>query len=168
MTMPEDGPIRLIGRWDELGPDQRQRAITRGLDKIFDPGLRRDIAALIEDVREHGDAALVRALKRFDGCAVDPAGLRVTEEEFAAARATVSPALLSAIRDGIDHVRRFNEQITARGDWSFESEPGLTVGEKVTPSPAPGCSCPAARPPTRRSWSSWPRPPSWPGCRRSR
>ena len=127
MTMPDtpdpDGPIRLIGRWDELSPDQRQRATTRGLDKIFDPGLRRDIAALIEDVREHGDAALVRALKTFDGCAVEPTGLRVTEQEFAAARATVSPALLSAIRDGIDHVRRFNEQITARGDWSSSPSP---------------------------------------------
>jgi histidinol dehydrogenase len=155
MTMPDvarpedapdpDGPIRLIGRWDELTPDQRQRATTRGLDKIFDPGLRRDIAALIEDVREHGDAALVRALKTFDGCAVEPAGLRVTEQEFADARATVSPALLSAIRDGIDHVRRFNEQITARGDWSFESEPGLTVGEKVTPIASAGLFVPSGK-----------------------
>jgi histidinol dehydrogenase len=87
MTMPDNGPIRLIGRWDELSPDQRQRAVTRGLDKIFDPGLRRDIAALIEDVRDSGDAALVRALKTFDGCEVDPARLRVTEEEFAEAPA---------------------------------------------------------------------------------
>jgi NAD(P)-dependent dehydrogenase (short-subunit alcohol dehydrogenase family) len=129
MTMPDNDPIRLIGRWDQLSPDQQQRATTRGLDKIFDPGLRRDIAALIEDVRDTGDEALVRALKTFDGCEVAPARRRVTEEEFAAARATVSQALLSAIRDGIDHVRRFNEQITARGDWSFESEPGLIVGE---------------------------------------
>ena len=144
-TPDPDRPIRLIGRWDELSPDQRQRATTRGLDKIFDPGLRRDIAALIEDVREHGDAALVRALKTFDGCAVEPAGLRVTEQEFAAARATVSPALLSAIRDGIDHVRRFNEQITARGDWSFESEPGLTVGEKVTPIASAGLFVPSGK-----------------------
>lgn len=143
--MNEQSPIRLIGRWDELSPDERQRATTRGLDKIFDPGLRRDIAALIEDVREHGDAALVRALKAFDGCDIDPAGLRVTDEEFAAARATVSPALLSAIRDGIDHVRRFNEQITARGDWSFESEPGLTVGEKVTPIASAGLFVPSGK-----------------------
>lgn len=144
-TPDPDSPIRLIGRWDDLSPDQRQRATTRGLDKIFDPGLRRDIAALIEDVRDNGDAALVRALKTFDGCDVDPARLRVSEEEFAAARATVNPALLSAIRDGIDHVRRFNQQITARGDWSFESEPGLTVGEKVTPIASAGLFVPSGK-----------------------
>jgi histidinol dehydrogenase len=138
-------PIRLIGSWGELTPQQRRDATTRGLDKIFDPGLRRDISRLIEDVRAGGDAALVRALKSFDGCDVDASRLRVTDAEFAAARASVSPALLAAIRDGIDHVRRFNEQITARGDWSFESEPGLTVGEKVTPIASAGLFVPSGK-----------------------
>jgi hypothetical protein len=41
-------PIRLIGSWSELSPEQRRDATTRGLDKIFDPGLRRDIAQPIE------------------------------------------------------------------------------------------------------------------------
>jgi histidinol dehydrogenase len=144
MTMPAN-PIRLIGSWSELSPRQRRDATTRGLDKIFDPDLRRDITRLIEDVRVNGDAALVRALKSFDGCDVDPSRLRVSEEEFGAARASVSPALLAAIRDGIDHVRRFNEQITARGDWSFESEPGLTVGEKVTPIASAGLFVPSGK-----------------------
>jgi histidinol dehydrogenase len=138
-------PIRLIGSWSEMSAPERQRAVTRGLDKIFDSGLRDGIAALIEDVRVNGDAALVRALKTFDGCEVDAAGLRVTEAEFAAARASVSPALLAAIRDSIDHVRRFNEQIAARGDWSFESEPGLVVGEKVTPIASAGLFVPSGK-----------------------
>jgi histidinol dehydrogenase len=138
-------PIRLIGNWSELTPRQREEETTRGLDKIFDPRLRDDIARLIDDVRVNGDAALVRALKSFDGCDVDPSRLRVTEEEFAAARAAVTPELLAAIRDGIDHVRRFNEQITARGDWSFESEPGLTVGEKVTPIASAGLFVPSGK-----------------------
>jgi histidinol dehydrogenase len=93
-------PIRRIGSWAELSPEQRRRAVTRGLDQIFDPALREDIARLIEDVRANGDAALVRALKAFDGCEVDASRLRVTDAEFAAARASVSPALLDAIRDG--------------------------------------------------------------------
>lgn len=138
-------PIRLIGSWGELTPQQRRDATMRGLDKIFDPGLRRDITVLIEDVRANGDAALVRALKSFDGCDVDASGLRVTDAEFAAARASVRPALLAAIRDGIDHVRRFNEQIMTRGDWSFESEPGLTVGEKVTPIASAGLFVPSGK-----------------------
>jgi hypothetical protein len=30
-------PIRHIGAWAELSPEQRRRAVTRGLDKNFDP-----------------------------------------------------------------------------------------------------------------------------------
>ena len=127
-----NGPVRFIGRWNSLSQSDRQATLTRGLDKIFSPQLREDICALLEDVRLNGDAAVARALKKFDGCDVAPGRLRVSDEEFAHARATVSSGLLTAIRDGIDHVRRFNEQVVARGDWSFESEPGLTVGEKIT------------------------------------
>lgn len=143
--MPNPAPVRVIGHWGKLtGPD-RERALSRGLDKIFDPALRASIASLVEDVRQRGDAAVADALARFDGCQVDPAGLRVTDEEFARARAAVDPALLAAIRDGIDHVRRFNEQIAARGDWSFESEPGLTVGEKVGPIASAGLFVPSGK-----------------------
>ncbi len=143
--MTANGPIRLIGSWSALSQEQRRRATTRGLDKIFDAKLRGEIARLIDDVRVNGDAALVRALKAFDGCDVEASRLRVSEAEFAAARASVSPALLAAIHDGIDHVRRFNEQITARGDWSFESEPGLHVGEKVSPIASAGLFVPSGK-----------------------
>ena len=138
-------PVRLIGTWDQLDDDARERAIARGTDRIFDPALRESIAELIEDVRTNGDDALVRALRTFDGCVVPPDRLRVTDEEFDQARKAVDPDLLAAIRDGIDHVRRFNEQITAVGDWSFESEPGLTVGEKVSPIASAGLFVPSGK-----------------------
>jgi len=143
--MSKTSPIRIIGTWGNLNAEDRRRATTRGFDKIFDSALRESIVELIEDVRLNGDDALVRALKNFDGCDVAASRLRVTEEEFSAARARVSPDLLVAIRDGIDHVRRFNEQITARGDWSFESEPGLIVGEKVTPIASAGLFVPSGK-----------------------
>jgi histidinol dehydrogenase len=140
-----NGPIRLIGRWGEMAADERRTAVTRGTDRIFDPQLRRDIIELIEDVRVNGDDAMARALKKFDGCDVGPGGLAVTEEEFANARKGLPAGLLSAIRDGIDHIRRFNEQLVARGDWSFESEPGLTVGEKITPIASAGLFVPSGK-----------------------
>jgi histidinol dehydrogenase len=145
MTMVDGSPIRVIGQWSGLGEQERERALSRGLDKIFDPGLRTSIVALVEDVRQRGDAALVDALAKFDGCAVDAGRLRVTDEEIERAKATVEPGLLAAIRDGIDHVRRFNERIAERGDWSFESEPGLTVGEKVSPIASAGLFVPSGK-----------------------
>jgi histidinol dehydrogenase len=143
--MANGSPIRVIGHWGKLSEQEREQALSRGLDKIFDPGLRASIAALVEDVRERGDAALTDALRRFDGCEVAAGRLRVTDEEFEQARATVDPGLLAAIRDGVDHVRRFNEQISVRGNWSFESEPGLTVGERVTPIVSAGLFVPSGK-----------------------
>lgn len=143
--MPNRDPVRVIGWWDKLSEAEREQALSRGLDKIFDAGLRASIAGLVEDVRLRGDAALVEALATFDGCEVGAAGLRVTDEELEKARAGIDPGLLAAIRDGIDHVRRFNEQLAARGDWSFESEPGLTVGEKVSPIASAGLFVPSGK-----------------------
>lgn len=143
--MPNPGPVRVIGWWDKLSEAEREQALSRGLDKIFDAGLRAGIAGLVEDVRLRGDAALVEALRTFDGCEVGAAGLRVTDEELEKAQAGIDPGLLAAIRDGIGHVRRFSEQLTARGDWSFESEPGLTVGEKVSPIASAGLFVPSGK-----------------------
>jgi histidinol dehydrogenase len=143
--MRTSGPIRIIGRWSAMSDDERARSTTRGLDKIFDPAFRESIVEVIDDVRAHGDVAVARALKQFDGCDVDPTALRVDEREFAEARAVVPPALVTAIRDAIDHVRRFNEQLTARGDWSVESEPGLIVGEKTSPIASAGLFVPSGK-----------------------
>jgi histidinol dehydrogenase len=143
--MTATDPIRFIGVWSELDAADREAATRRGTDKIFAPELRESIVELIEDVRQHGDDALVRALRTFDGCEVEPSRLRATDEELAEARSTVSQELGSAIDDAIDHLRRFNEQIMARGDWSFESEPGLVVGEKVTAIASAGLFVPSGK-----------------------
>lgn len=119
----------------------------RGLDNIFDPTLRTSINRIIEDVRDHGDEAVCRALHDFDGINVAPSQLRVTDDEFEQADAAVGPELRAAIIDMIDHVRRFNEQVMARKgqDWSFESSPGLILGEKVSPINSVGLFCPSGK-----------------------
>ncbi len=138
-------PIRELGQWSELGAAEREQLLGRGLERIFDPALRDSVAQLVEDVRRNGDDAVVRALKQFDGCDVAPDQLRVSDHEFAAALAAVSDRLRDAIRDAIDHVRRFNQRLTAQGSWSFESEPGLIVGEKISPIVSAGLFVPSGK-----------------------
>jgi len=126
--------------------DERRRAelVARGLDEIFDPALRASIGELIEDVRDRGDAAVCDALGRFDGIGIEPDGLRVSADELDSA--TVSGDVDVAIDDAIAHLRAFNEQQIARfGDWSFESEPGLTVGEKISPITSAGLFTPSGK-----------------------
>ncbi|MCU0260039.1 MAG: histidinol dehydrogenase [Ilumatobacteraceae bacterium] len=130
--------------WATLDEAGRRSILDRGLGDIFDPDLRHSIGALIDDVRERGDAAVCDALARFDGVELEPHQLRITDDELDAA--TIAPELQGAIDDAIAHLRAFNEQQLARTtDWSFESEPGLTVGEKITPIASAGLFTPSGK-----------------------
>lgn len=126
--------------------DERARRALghRGLDAIFDDELRTSIRALIEDVRHNGDDAVCRALARFDRVELSPDQLRVSPDEIAAAR--VDDDVDAAIDDAIAHLRAFNEQFVQRHrDWRFEAEPGLVVGEKVSPISSVGLFVPSGK-----------------------
>ena len=140
------GAVTVMRRqvWNDMNVEARDALMRRGIDDIFDPALRRSIGELIDDVRERGDAAVSDALGRFDGIDVSPDGLRVTADEFE--QASVSDDVDAAIDDAIAHLRAFNEaQMEQAHDWSVESEPGLTVGEKITPITSAGLFTPSGK-----------------------
>lgn len=130
--------------WAEMDGAERDALCARGLEEIFDPALRASIEGLIDDVRERGDAAVADALARFDGVEVGPDGLRVSDDELD--RATVSAEVDAAIDDAIAHLRAFNErQLERMDDWSVELEPGLHVGEKLSPISSAGLFTPSGK-----------------------
>ena len=138
--------VLRVMRWATMDDAERAALCDRGLSTGITPELRSAIGEIIEDVRVNGDDAVCRALGRFDGVEVEPDGLAVGDAEFAAARAAVPDDLAAAIVDMIDHIRRFNDRALERASaWSFESEPGLTVGEKVTPIASAGLFCPSGK-----------------------
>jgi histidinol dehydrogenase len=130
--------------WSEMDEPARRQLCARGLEAIFDADLKAAIGRIIDDVRANGDEAVCRALRDFDHVSIEPQQLRASPHELAAAE--VSPEVDAAIDDAIDHLRAFNEQLLQRAsDWSFESEPGLTVGEKVTPISSAGLFVPSGK-----------------------
>lgn len=134
-----------VHRWSEASATDRAALLERGLGDVFEPGLQASIVELVAEVRRDGDAAVCRALATFDGCHVEPAGLRVTEAEFAASKTETPEAVQTAIRHAIDHSRRFNEQVLQHGDWRLELEPGLMVGEKRTAIASAGLFVPSGK-----------------------
>jgi len=131
-------------RWSEMDDAGRAALCARGLAEIFNPQLRASIGELVEDVRLRGDVAVCDALARFDGVELAPDRLCVGADELASA--AVSPDVDAALDHAIANCRRFNEQLMARAtDWSFEPEPGLRVGEKVTPIASAGLFVPSGK-----------------------
>ena len=98
--------------WSTMTDADKEALCHRGLDDIFDSGLRTSIGALIEDVRVRGDQAVCDALQKFDGITLTPSQLRVSAQEIADAR--IDPAVENAIIDAISHLRAFNEELRER------------------------------------------------------
>jgi len=137
-------PVLRRMTWATMTEAERQALCERGLTAIFDADLKAAIGRIIDDVRANGDEAVCRALRDFDKVALEPHQLRATVDELE--QAAVSPEVDAAIDDAIAHLRAFNEQLMSRAaDWSFESEPGLTVGEKVTPITSAGLFVPSGK-----------------------
>jgi len=144
VSKSEVQPLAVI-RWRDADDSRQRRLLNRGIDKIFDPALQASIREIVEDVREHGDAAVVRALKRFDGCEVPAGELRISDEEFERAREGLATEVLRAAREAIANIRAFNEYATREREWSTEIRPGLIAGERLTPITSAGLFIPSGK-----------------------
>lgn len=130
--------------WPSMSETERIALLRRGLDDIFDSELRDSIGRIIDDVRHHGDEAVCRALLEFDRVTIEPSQLAISNDEIESA--TIDPAVDDAIDDAIAHLRAFNERLVERAsNWSFESEPGLFVGERITPITSAGLFVPSGK-----------------------
>lgn len=139
-------PILRSLIWSEMTEVDRTSLVDRDLDRSIPSSLRDQISALISDVRQRGDAAVCDALRKFDKVDVSPKELRVSEAEWEAASERVEPQVHEAIVDMVDHIRRFNSELMSRlQNWEFESEPGLHIGERVTPIASAGLFCPSGK-----------------------
>jgi histidinol dehydrogenase len=137
-------PVMRRMTWAAMSADERDALCARGLSAIFDEGLKAAIGRIIQDVRDHGDEAVCRALRDFDKVTLAPHQLKASADELASA--AVAPEVDAAIDDAITHLRAFNGQLMSRAsDWSFQSEPGLTVGEKITPITSVGLFVPSGK-----------------------
>lgn len=145
--MSDATAVLKVQTWSTMDRAARAQLLDRGTSAIFDPKLKESIGRIIEDVRQHGDEAVCRALRDFDHVTITPEQLRVSPDEMERAVASLDSALIDAIADMVGHIRSFNEQVMERKgqDWRFESEPGLWVGEKVTAIHSAGLFCPSGK-----------------------
>ncbi len=134
-----------VRRLSALPRDERALILSRATSAIFDEELRRSVAEIVDAVARDGDAAVSRALARFDAVDCPPERLRVGPEELERARAALDPAVVEAIRVGIANIRAFNEHVVANASWRAEFAPGLELGEKTGPIDAAALFIPSGK-----------------------
>jgi histidinol dehydrogenase len=101
-------------------------------------------ARILADVRKNGDLALFRWARRLDGFRLTRKSLWITRAEIRAASRNVPRDLVRAIEHAARNIRRVAEEQRPRS-WTITVEPGVRVGQRVTPLGTIGCYIPGGR-----------------------
>jgi histidinol dehydrogenase len=109
-----------------------------------DAAAERIASRIVGDVRRKGDIALFRWAQRLDGVRLNRGTLWISRAELRAARRDVSRDLLRAVEHAARNVRRVAERQRPRS-WTITVEPGVRVGQRVTPLGTIGCYIPGGR-----------------------
>lgn len=90
------------------------------------------VRRIIENVRLHGDEALIRYIRRFDKVKLNPRQLRVTESETSGAYQDIDSEFVDTLKLIIENVTKFYKR-QIKKPWKIKSEDGVIVGEKYSP-----------------------------------
>lgn len=93
-----------------------------------------DVAAIVADiiaaVRKNGDEALKDYTKRFDGADLD--SLQVSQEAWDEAVSQVEPEFVAVLERAAENIRAFHSR-QVRNSFVIAQQPGVILGQKVTP-----------------------------------
>ena len=112
-----------LHRLEDYSPDQIAALLSRTEDDLS-PYMAQ-VAPVIEQVREGGDAALVALAEKFDKADMTGKQLLATKVETDAAFDQLEPHLIDALGYAADNIRRFHEHQKPDQEWSVEIRPGL-------------------------------------------
>lgn len=110
-----------------------------------DADVASDVAAILADVRERGDAALAELTQRFDGHALtSDADWRVPAEDCAAAFAALAPELRAALELAAERIRAYHAAQLPE-DRDYTDAVGVRLGARWRAVDAAGLYVPGGR-----------------------
>ena len=115
----------------EPGFDERFSALVaarRGRDEDVDGA----VAAIIADVRERGDDALIELTARFDRVELTPDTLRLGADEIAAGAADCPPETVAALEFAARRIEDYHRRQMPR-PLAYRDAEGVELGERWTP-----------------------------------
>ncbi|MFM2480907.1 histidinol dehydrogenase [Celerinatantimonas sp. YJH-8] len=103
------------------------------------------VTPIIEEVRTHGDQALIDFAIKFDGVTVPTFSVKAQPSEFEAAFASLDPEVIETIRYSVENVRAFHEAQKPEEMWLKEMRPGAFAGDRHVPIEAVACYVPRGK-----------------------
>lgn len=120
------------------------------LKKIVERGLGysddelASVNAILDDVKQRGDAALIDYTRRFDAPDLTLDRMVVSEEEFVFAEKSVSAEFLKAVDRAVEQIASFHKKQLQKS-WIDTDRDGVMLGQIVNPVDAAGVYAPGAK-----------------------
>ena len=108
------------------------------------PEQEKQVAAIIDDVRNRGDEAIFEYAEKFDHCKLTAETFRVTDEEVAEAVRTVGEDLMGVMGRSINNIRSFHE-CQKRQSFFNTKENGVILGQRISPIERAGVYVPGGK-----------------------
>jgi histidinol dehydrogenase len=104
--------------------------------------LQKKVLDIVENVRLHGDTAVLRYTKKFDGVPMKAKDLRVTEAEISGAYQDIKPEMVKTLKEIIRNVKEFYANQLPKS-WTVKYDSGVELGEKFSPIESVGVYVPS-------------------------
>lgn len=120
-----------IYKLNEMTQDEKRRIMRRAETDITEQmKLAKEIS---DEVRDNGDAAVLKYTEKFDHVALSPDRIKVTPEEIEAGYNNLDKPTRDAIEYAYKNIYDFHEKQLPEEMWFTNVDKGLMVGEKTTP-----------------------------------
>jgi histidinol dehydrogenase len=134
--------IRFV-ELSKISPAERALMLKR-TEADLGPYLER-VKPILDQVREDGDAALIRFAKQFDGATIAKGKIAAEPKDFARARKQLSPELLEAISFAAGNITKFHEDQKPEEMWFHEMRPGVFAGDRTSAIASVACYIPRGK-----------------------
>ena len=101
------------------------------------------VRKILNDVKEQGDAAVLKLTHQFDRHTLPLEKIKVSAEEIAAAYKEVKPDELASLKEAEKRIRLFHER-QKQDSWTYEEE-GIMLGQMVRPLAVAGIYVPGGK-----------------------
>lgn len=110
----------------------------------FHPKDQRAVARILEDVRKHGDTALIHYANQFDSASLRIETLQAGRQEYKNALCQVSPEFTESLDRAASQIESFHRKQSLKS-WIDTPRPGTLLGQIVNPVNTSGIYVPGGK-----------------------
>ena len=124
-------PLRMLDNVDPNFESELDRLLA--FENTQDAQIDQAVAAIVLEVRQRGDAAVLEYTRRFDRIqARDMAALELPKARLEHSLASLPAARADALRIAASRIRAFHDRQVVQS-WSYTEADGTQLGQQVTP-----------------------------------